>query len=297
MEFRQIRYALAVARERSFTRASGRLNVSQSAISEQVRLLEQQLKFPLFRRTGRGVELTERGRAFLHEAERVMTDVLGLDDTARRLRGAAGDTFMLGTGSGMAQLFMPRLFGQFHRVAPEIRLEILTAPTRNIFRELQEQRLDAGIALDSDPEKVPAGVVIHQLADAELAIIAHPEHRITKVPPPIDIGGLVSEPIIMSELSVGYGETVTAMFSDLGIRPYILAVADNIETMKVIVQSGSGIAIVPRAAVANEVALGVLAALAIAPPRAVRFSLFRRRQAMSRKKEELFAFLKEVLTD
>jgi DNA-binding transcriptional LysR family regulator len=226
-----------------------------------------------------------------------MTDVLGLDDTARRLRGAAGDTFMLGTGSGMAQLFMPRLFGQFDRVPAELRLEIVTAPTRNIFRELQDQRLDAGIALDSDPEKVPAGVIVHQLAAAELAIIAHPRHRIAAAAPPIDIGGLVGEPIIMSELTVGYGDTVMAMFSDLGIRPHVLAVADNIETMKVIVQSGTGIAIVPRAAVANELALGVLVALAITPPRAVRFSLFRRRQAMSRRKEDFFTLLKDVLGD
>ena len=51
----------------------------------------------------------------------------------------------------------------------------------------------------------------------------------------------------MSELTVGYGQAVLSLFTDLGIRPNILAVADNIETMKVIVQSGAGIAIVPRA--------------------------------------------------
>ena len=295
MEFRQIRYALAVARERSFTRASARLNVSQSAISEQVRLLEQQLKFALFRRTGRGVETTERGRAFLHEAERVMTDVLNLDDTARRLRGSAGETFVLGTGSGMAPLFMPRLFGEFHRVPPELRLEIVTAPTRDIFLELHDHRLDAGIALDAEPEKIPAGVVVHRLAEAELVIIAHPDHRVAKRAAPIDIASLLGEPIVMSELTVGYGEVVTAMFTDLGIRPYVLAIADNIETMKVIIQSGAGIAVVPRAAAVNEIALGLLAALPIAPPHKVQFSLFRRRQPMTRRKEALFDLLKTVL--
>ena len=73
----------------------------------------------------------------------------------------------------------------------------------------------------------------------------------------------------MSELTVGYGQVVLSLFTDLGIRPNILAVADNIETMKVIVQSGSGIAIVPRACAANEAALGVLKALSIAPARSV----------------------------
>jgi len=60
MEFRQIRYALSVAKQRSFTKAASRLNISQSAVSEQVRLLEEEVGFPLFARTPRGIELTDR---------------------------------------------------------------------------------------------------------------------------------------------------------------------------------------------------------------------------------------------
>ena len=72
-------------------------------------------------------------------------------------------------------------------------------------------------------------------------------------------------------------------------------VADNIETMKVIVQSGKGIAIVPRASAQNEVALGVLNALSIAPARSVLLILFRRRQPMSRRKEALIAAVRDAL--
>ncbi len=96
-----------------------------------------------------------------------------------------------------------------------------------------------------------------------MALIAPPTHALARAKEPIDVGRLVAEPIIMSELTVGYGQVVTALFSDLGIRPNIVAVADNIETMKVMVQSGGGIAIVPRACAENETALGVLATLAI----------------------------------
>jgi DNA-binding transcriptional LysR family regulator len=101
----------------------------------------------------------------------------------------------------------------------------------------------------------------------------------------------------MSELTVGYGQVEASLFSDLGMRPNVLAIADNIETMKVIVQSGKGIAIVPRASAANEVALGVLKALAIAPARSVALSLFRRRQPMSRRKEAFVAALRDALRD
>jgi DNA-binding transcriptional LysR family regulator len=297
VEFRQIRYALSVAKERSFTNAAKRLNISQSAVSEQVRLLEDEIGFPLFRRTSRGIELTERGRTFLYDAERVVGDLLSLSDTARRLRGAPSDTLTIGMGSGMAQIFMPRLFGDLNKILPGVRLEILTAPTKSIFDDLHEERIDAGIAIESDPDRVPAGLLFDRLTGAEMALIAHPKHPLARSRQPVDIGKLVSEPIVMSELTVGYGQVVLSFFTDLGIRPNILAVADNIETMKAIVQSGSGIAIVPRPCAENEVALGVLKVLTIAPARTVMLSLFHRRQPLSRRKEGYLAALRSALKD
>lgn len=294
MEFRPIRYALSVAKERSFTKAAARLNISQSAVSEQVRLLEDEVGFPLFRRTGRGIELTERGRTFLYEAERVAGDLLSLSDTARRLRGVPTDTLTLGMGSGMAPIFMPRLFRDADALQG-LRLEIVTAPTKSIFNDLHEERIDVGIAIESDPDRVPAGLIFERLTEAEMALIVPPKHRLAGGRRTVDLGQLGAEPIIMSELSVGYGEVVMAMFGDLGLRPNILAVADNIETMKAIVQTGTGAAIVPRACVDNEAKLGVLKVLGLSPPRQVAFSLFRRRQPMSRRKEAFVNRLRQAL--
>src|SRR4029078_551793 len=208
LELRQLRYALSVAKERSFTRAATRLNVSQSAVSEQVSLLENEIGFPLFRRTSRGIELTERGRTFLYDAERVVGDVLSLSDTARRLRGAPSDTLTVGMGSGMAQMFMPRLFGDLKTILPGVRLGILTAPTKTIFDDLHEERLDAGIAIESDPERVPAGLVFDRLTEGEKALIVHPKHPLARARRTVDVGKLVAEPIVMSELAVGYGQVV-----------------------------------------------------------------------------------------
>lgn len=296
MEFRQIRYALAVARERSFTKAALRLNVSQSAVSEQVRLLEGELGFALFQRTGRGIELTEPGRAFLHEAERVAGEIMSLGDTARHLRGAPSDTLTLGMGSGMAQIFIPRLFRHAAGLAAT-RLEILTAPTKSIFNDLHNERIDVGIALESDPERVPAGLVFERLTEAEMALIAPPRHALAVAGEPVAIARLADEPFIMSELTVGYGAFVLALFADIGLRPHIVAVADNIETMKVMVGCGGGLAIVPRAAAEREAAHGDLAMLALAPRRTVALSLFRRRQKLSRQKEASLDALRAALAD
>ena len=295
MDFRQLRYALSVSKERSFTGAAKRLNISQSAVSEQVKLLEAEIGFELFHRTSRGVESTDRGRTFLYESERVMGDLLSLTDTARRLRGALSDTLMIGMGSGMAQIFIPRMFADLKRDLPGVRLEIMTAPTKNIFNELHEERIDAGIAIESNPDRLPAGLIFDRLVDAEMALITHPKHALARSKQPIDIGRLVAEPFIMSELTVGYGQVVFSLFTDLGIRPNILAVVDNIETMKMIVQAGGGIAIVPRACAENEVALGLLKALAIAPARNVSLSLFRRHEPLSRRKETALLKLRELL--
>ena len=295
MDFRQLRYALSVSKERSFTGAAKRLNISQSAVSEQVKLLEEEIGFELFHRTSRGIESTDRGRTFLYESERVMGDLLSLSDTARRLRGVLSDTLMIGMGSGMAQIFIPRIFADLKRDLPGVRLEIMTAPTKNIFNELHEERIDAGIAIESNPDRLPAGLIFDRLVEAEMALITHPKHALARSKQPIDIGRLLAEPFIMSELTVGYGQVVFSLFTDLGIRPNILAVVDNIETMKMIVQAGGGIAIVPRACAENEVALGLLKALAIAPARNVSFSLFRRHEPLSRRKETALLKLRELL--
>ena len=295
MDFRQLRYALSVYKERSFTNAAKRLNISQSAVSEQVKLLEQEIGFELFRRTSRGIESTDRGRTFLYESERVMGDLLSLSDTARRLRGSLTDTVTIGMGSGMAQIFIPRMFTDLKNNLPGVRLEILTAPTKNIFNELHEERIDAGIAIESDRDRLPAGLVFDRLVDVEMILITHPQHALARSKQPVDIGRLAAEPIIMSELTVGYGQVVLSLFTDLGIKPNILAVVDNIETIKMIVQSEGGIAIVPRACAENEVTLGLLKALSIQPARNVAFSLFRRREPMSRRKEAALLNLRHML--
>ena len=295
MDFRQLRYVLSVYKERSFTKAAKRLNISQSAVSEQVKLLEEEIGFELFHRTSRGIESTDRGRTFLYESERVIGDLLSLSDTARRLRGALQDTLTIGMGSGIAQIFIPRMFTDLKNNLPGVRLEILTAPTKNIFNELHEERIDAGIAIESDPERLPAGLVFERLIDAEMVLITHPKHALARSKQPVDIGRLVAEPTIMSELTVGYGQVVLSLFTDLGIKPNILAVVDNIETIKMIVQSEGGIAIVPRACAENEVTLGLLKALSIAPARNVVFSLFRRREPLSRRKESALLHLQNML--
>jgi DNA-binding transcriptional LysR family regulator len=286
MEFRQIRYALAVAKERSFTKAATRMRISQSAVSEQVKLLENRIGFSLFRRTGRGIEPTERGRMFLYEAERVATDLMNLSDVARRLSGVGVEALSIGIGSGLATILLPRMFPN-NTFPSNLHLEIKTAPTRVIFDDLHDERLDVGIVTEVAPDRVPSGLIGVPLFDIDMVLIMPSNHKLADRKGAIDIALLMEEPIIMNELSIGYGQIVSTMFNDLGIRPRIRAVVDNVETIKVMVQTGAGVAVIPAGAADGEVKLGLLAMRPLTQSRCVVINAYRSRQALSRRKEVL----------
>lgn len=285
MEFRQIRYALAVARDRSFTRAASRLNVSQSAISEQVKQLEARLGFSLFRRTGRGVDVTDAGRAYLAEAERVASDLMSLDEVARRIKGRDRERLVLGLGSGMAPLIVPLLHAGGEGSLRRPRVDIRTAPTRVVFAELFEERLDAAFAVTADAERVPTGLMSERLGEVEIILAVPPEHPLARLRQPVDLGRVFEEPLVMSEFGVGYGQIVAEAFDALGLRPHTLAMVDNIETQLVIVRSRGGIAFVPAPAAALDIRLGVLTGLSVSPRLRFDLGFFRRRQPLSRQKE------------
>ena len=294
MEFRQIRYALAVAKERSFTKAAARLSISQSAVSEQVKLLEGSIGFHLFRRTGRGIEATERGRMFLYEAERVVGDLMNLSDVARRLSGVGVEALIIGIGSGLAPILLPRMFPR-DAFPANLHLEIKTAPTRVIFDELHDDRLDLGIVAEVAPDRVPSGLAGTPLFELDMMLILPPRHKLAAKKGAVDIALLMEEPIIMNELSIGYGQIVSQMFNDLGIRPRIRAVVDNVETIKVMVQTGAGIAVIPAGAAEMESKLGLLEVRPISPARPIAIQAYRSHHGLPRRKELLVDTLLEPI--
>jgi DNA-binding transcriptional LysR family regulator len=263
MNDRQLRYALTVWRERSFIRAADTLNIAQSAVSVQVKLLEDELRFQLFRRTGQGAEVTELGRTFLLQAEHAVSYLLGLLDFAHFLRGDSAGTLAIGMSSGIASYVIPLISEALKPELAQTRLEVTTAPTRRIHQLVAEERLDLGLIINTDTRSVPLGHVHQTAVQLKMSLIARPDHRLMRQRRAVDLKELVGEPLIMNELTVGYGELVLSMFADRGMKPIIAAVVDNIETIKIMVRNGMGIAIVPHISIHNEIRLKQLAARSI----------------------------------
>jgi DNA-binding transcriptional LysR family regulator len=297
MNDRQLRYALAVWRDRSFSRAAEQLNVSQSSISMQVKLLEDELGFKLFERTGQGIEATTTGRSFLKQAEHVIVAMLGLADVAENLRGGQAGSLALGLSSGIASQVLPPLTGLFASIQMKLRMEIVTAPTRRIQDLINGRRLDIGLVVETGNRGLPASLVGEQISRIVLGLATHPRHAFGIRGTPVDIEDIAGEPIIMNELGVGYGEIVLSMFSDRGLKPKVAAVVDNIDTMKVLVASGLGIAIMPMLCIKNELQLGQLLSCPLSFASVASIMLVRRAEALPPSAEEWITALRSALRE
>lgn len=295
MEIRQIRYALAVARERSVTRAAARLGVSQSSVSEQLQLLERQLRFPLFDRTARGVAPTERGAGFLRDAERVLADLLDLEQTAQRLAAGGPDGFALGLGTGVASVVLPRLLAMPGLDRDAARLEVVTGPMRTLVHELEAERLDAAIAFDVEPERLPATIRRADLGATALGLIARPDYAAALGPDPLPLARLHDVPLVASCWASGHGIAGLADAPD--VRPRIVARADDLEVIKAIVLAGGAMALVPPAAVECEIAQGLLMVRRTDPAIRVPRVLLRRRHTLPPDKERVADRMMALLTD
>ncbi|HEY4134916.1 MAG TPA: LysR family transcriptional regulator [Alphaproteobacteria bacterium] len=297
MNDRQLRYAIAVWRERSFSRAAEKLGVSQPSLSEQVRLLEDELGFSLFDRSSRGVEASINGRTFLQNADDVVIGMSALKDLARELRGSLGSTLRVGICSGIAHVMVPQISQVLQSFSSGIRLDLVTTTTRRIHRFVESTRLDVGLLLEGDPNSLPHELRVTRLSDSDLVLLAAPQHPVAGIARPIDLAAINEYPLIANETRIGYGRQVLAMFAAQGLSPKIAADCDNLESLKLMVMAGTGLAVVPRIAAEREIASGELLALPLRPRHRVALLLVRRNETMPLRVEQCVERLTQVLSE
>jgi DNA-binding transcriptional LysR family regulator len=155
-----------------------------------------------------------------------------------------------------------------------VRLEIVTAQTRRINRFVLERRLDAAIAIEADPRSLPKDLTAQRIAAVELALLAPWKHRLSRKPS-VAPAELRDERLIAIEPDIGYGPIAAAMFAGHGVSPHVVARADDIETVKLMVAARVGVAVLPRNCATNEIALKQLRAIPIRPVHEVHVTLLR----------------------
>src|SRR4051795_6082032 len=147
MEFRHLRYIIAVAEEGHITRAAERLGIQQPPLSRLIRSIEQDIKVQLFRRVPRGVELTDAGRIFLDGARATFANLDRTLESARRTaRGEEGQISVAFTSSTAFHPLVPRVIREFCETFPLVTVTLAEANAAELIEGVKVGRLDVAFS-------------------------------------------------------------------------------------------------------------------------------------------------------
>ncbi|HEX4624788.1 MAG TPA: LysR family transcriptional regulator [Solirubrobacteraceae bacterium] len=244
MELRQLRTFEAVARHRSFTRASEELMVAQPAVSQQVRRLERELGVDLLRRTSRHVALTEPGEVLLAGARRVLAEAASVVDELQALRGLRSGRVAVGAMPPMPRLDVPSLIAAFHALHPAIGVRLDEDTAANALAMLRRGELDLSFAFLS-PEEAGAGLAGVLLLEEELVVAVAHDHRLAKRRR-LQPAALRDETLVAFKSGSALRAAGDAALAAAGVAPRIAFESNELLTVRAIAALGLAVAILPR---------------------------------------------------
>jgi DNA-binding transcriptional LysR family regulator len=252
VELRQLEMLQAVVKCGGYKRAGEKLNLSHPAIHRQIRLLEHELNQPVFRRSGRRVQLTEAGQRLVALAGRVQRDVSQVLSEIRDLEVLDSGSLRVGTATTMLMFFLPRVIQCFGRKHPNVQINISTSTVSEIFDRIENGRLDLGVAfvpIELHQDRPPIGQELLYEEEFVLAVSSsHPLSR-RRVVTPEDLRNL---PLITYAEGSTMRQFLELRLHRVGIEPRILMELENEETISKLLESGIGAAFVShRRAVAD----------------------------------------------
>jgi DNA-binding transcriptional LysR family regulator len=243
MEFRHLRYFVAVAEELSFTRAAAVLHVAQSAVSAQIRFLEGSVGVTLLERSSRHVELTGAGRSFLQGAKKLIFDLEELTRQTRRIGRAETGHLAIGFIGAQSHEWMPIVLRRFRQKYPDVEV-ILTEMVPSMQLEaLSTHRLDLGVvgAIDG---KAPPGLHVECIAEEEPLVGVPSDHPLANLPY-VRLVQLKGEGFILTsrENAPSYRSWLARLCQRAGFTPRVVQEVDRARTAVQYVAAGFGISI------------------------------------------------------
>jgi LysR family nitrogen assimilation transcriptional regulator len=169
MDLQQLRYFVTVAEVENISLAARRLRVAQSAVSRQVRLLEEELDAVLLQRAGRGVKLTETGETLRRRAGDLLRQADSLRDDIRRGNTPAGE-LRIGANPSLGNVVFPPLARSYTARYPGVKLHFVTDLTLHIQGAIKDGRLDCGVV--AWPDRDPA-MMTRQVASESIHLVSH----------------------------------------------------------------------------------------------------------------------------
>ncbi|KOF13336.1 LysR family transcriptional regulator [Ensifer adhaerens] len=247
MDLRQLRYFVAVARERNFTRAAQMLHIAQPPLSRQIQLLEEDLGVPLIIRKSRPVRLTEAGRLFYEQALQVLGRVEQMQAATRRVGLNQNSVLSIGFVASTLYGGLPSLVRKLRQHAPEVDIQLLEMVSVQQIPALKEGRIDMGFGRlrHSDPNVV--GIVLRE----ERLVVAIPKDTpLAEEPSPLPVAALAGQKVIVypKEPRPGYADHVLSLLQSHDARPAEVQEVREIQTALGLVAAEAGVCIIPSSA-------------------------------------------------
>lgn len=254
LNYNHLRYFWAVAHDGSLTRAAERMNLSQSALSVQIRKLEHQLGHPLFERAGRRLILTEAGRIALDYADTVFRagdELLSTLDGRPMANRQVLRVGALTTLSRNFQLeFLRPLVGR-----ADVELIVRSGTIRDLLAQLEAHAIDVVLSNSAAPRDAHVPFRNHLLNEQPVSLVGRPRSDQALFRFPED---LRHEPILLpsldSDIRVGFDHLLDLA----GIVPIILAEVDDMAMLRLLAREREGVTLVPPIVVRDELESGVL---------------------------------------
>jgi DNA-binding transcriptional LysR family regulator len=265
MADRRLQVFLAVAKHLSFTRAADALFMTQPAVTFQVRQLEEQYNTRLFERRHGSISLTPTGELALSYAERILGLSDEMDTRLAEMNGEMRGPLLLGASTTIAESLLPGVLAEFNARYPQVRPRLIVANSEGIASRVGHHGLEVGL-IDA-PAKMP-GLSCDVCCDDELAVICAPGYPLAGLES-VGPRALADYEYLSREPGSGTREVVDNYFRSNQVAVEDLKTQMELgspETLKAVVATGLGFAIVSRAAVEREVQLGMLLAIPLDPP-------------------------------
>jgi len=241
----------------SFSLAAERNFVTQSAVSQQVKSLEDKFKRRMLERVRgrREVKLTAAGEVFYREAKNVLDAYDQLNESLRGLVGKIGGTVKVATVYSVGLHEMPAKVGEFMSKFPSAKIDLEYSRTTRVVRDVLNGSVELGVIAFPEPRR---GLTIVQMPPNKLVLVCPPDHPLAKKPR-VRAKELSGQDFVLFERDTPTRKATDRILRSKGVEVKKAAEFDNIETIKRAVEVGFGVAIVPEPAVIDEKRSGRLA--------------------------------------
>jgi DNA-binding transcriptional LysR family regulator len=257
MDTRQLAAFCEVVERRSFSEAAGRLGVTQPAVSQQVRSLEQRHGVQLLDRSGRRVEPTEAGLRLYRGAQKLLALEEHLLEEIAEPEGPLHGTLELGASTGPAAIVVPLLLCEFQRANPELRVQLSVFDTQSVVEQVAERRLELGIVGAARRHR---SVAFEPFFRDEVILACPPGHPFAGRT--VELAELDQGPLILMQHGAGVRQMVEDELRRSGRKVRDLEAPLELglqESVRSAVQAGYGVGFISRRAVESELAAGTLA--------------------------------------